>query len=71
MSYQLDELLRSADAFVPRHLSLTPADREAMLATCDVQSQSALVEQTVPSAILLSSELALDAPQGERFILDA
>ena len=70
MSYQLDELLRSADAFVPRHLSLTPADREAMLATCDVQSQSALVEQTVPSAILLSSELALDAPQGERFILE-
>ncbi|MGB0646034.1 MAG: aminomethyl-transferring glycine dehydrogenase [Bradymonadia bacterium] len=70
MSYQLDELLRSADAFLPRHLSLTTADREVMLAACGAQSQSALVEQTVPSSILLSSELALEAPQGERVILE-
>ena len=70
MSYRLDELLKSADAFVPRHLSLTQADREAMLATCGLDSLESLIDQTVPDAIRLSTELDLAEPQGERVVVE-
>jgi glycine dehydrogenase len=70
MSYRLDELLKSADAFVPRHLSLTQADREAMLATCGLDSLESLIDQTVPDSIRLSDELELAPPQGERVVVE-
>ena len=65
MGYQLNDLLKTANAFAPRHLSLTAADRSEMLARCGLESLTQLINQTVPQSIQMNSDLQLPSPLGE------
>lgn len=57
--------LAPTDAFAPRHISPTPAERQHMLATVGQPSLKALIDATVPAGIRLEKPLALPAPLGE------
>ena len=65
MSPTLQTLVADANAFSPRHLSLTEADRLSMLEACDAEHLEALIEQAVPSQIRRSLSLNLPAALGE------
>ena len=70
MGYRLNELLETANAFESRHLSLTEADRQAMLSACGLDCQEQLVGETVPASIRLSEPLQIEGPFGEREVID-
>ena len=65
MSPTLQTLVADANAFSPRHLSLTEADRLSMLVACGAEHLEALIEQAVPSQIRRSLSLNLPAALGE------
>ncbi len=71
MSTRLTDLLDAAEAFAPRHLGPTAADRAAMLQTIGVESLDALVDATVPKGIRLKGALDLPAPLGESAAVEA
>ncbi|MBB3192359.1 glycine dehydrogenase (decarboxylating), partial [Halomonas cerina] len=62
--------LANHDAFLRRHNGPDADDTAAMLATLDLEGVEALIDQTVPAAIRLDRELALDPPKGEAEALD-
>jgi len=57
--------LMAHDGFVQRHIGPSETDTQTMLAACQATSMQALIEQTVPSDILLKSPIALDNAQSE------
>ena len=65
MSPTLQDLVTDANAFSPRHLSLTKADRLSMLMACNAEHLEALIDQAVPSQIRRSLSLDLPAAMGE------
>jgi glycine dehydrogenase len=60
--------LEQHDAFVGRHLGLTDADREEMLAVVGASSTDELLRRVVPAAIV-SDELPLPSPATETEVL--
>src|SRR5215216_3470227 len=60
--------LEHHDSFVGRHLGLTPADREAMLAVVGAPSVDALLDRAVPTAIR-NDDLPLPPPASEVEVL--
>ncbi len=59
------EDLEDAGAFVRRHVGPDAHEIDTMLKAVDAPSLAALIEQTVPAAILLGRELDLPAPMTE------
>lgn len=57
--------LQAHDAFIQRHIGPTPAQIEAMLAAIGAGSLPALIEATVPAAILRRSAMDLPGPLSE------
>jgi glycine dehydrogenase len=62
-------LLDPTDQFVHRHLGPSPDEVDAMLATLDVASLNALIDEAVPSRIRMKGSLALPGPRGESDVL--
>ena len=62
-------LLDPTDQFVHRHLGPSPDEVDAMLATLDVASLNALIDEAVPSRIRMKGSLALPDPRGESDVL--
>jgi glycine dehydrogenase len=60
--------LEQHDAFVGRHLGLSDADRDVMLAVVDAKSTDELLRRAVPTSIA-SDELALAPPASETEVL--
>ena len=61
----LEELLRSSDDFIQRHIGPTDADVQEMLATLGLQSLEGLSDAAVPDDIRMRKSLALDTQRGE------
>ncbi|MCK5880835.1 MAG: glycine dehydrogenase (aminomethyl-transferring), partial [Sinobacterium sp.] len=57
--------LSATDAFIQRHIGPSKSEQAAMLSTCQVDSIDQLIEETVPSQILLQEALRLSDPQNE------
>ena len=54
-----------------RHIGLSEADRQEMLAAIGAESMEQLIEQTMPAEILLDEPLDLDEPLTEQEHLDS
>ena len=61
--------LQQPDAFLRRHLGPDEAEQQAMLDALGLSSRAQLIEQTVPPAIRLQSELALPPALDEQAAL--
>jgi glycine dehydrogenase len=61
--------LVSPDSFARRHIGVTPAQVEQMLAVLGVSSLDALLEKTIPTAIRCQCPLQLPPPQSEEAAL--
>ncbi|MEN3109883.1 aminomethyl-transferring glycine dehydrogenase [Uliginosibacterium paludis] len=58
--------LEARDAFLARHLGLSPAEQAEMLASLGVASLDELIAQTVPAGIRLAAPLAIAGPTPEQ-----
>lgn len=65
-----DQLHRSTDTFVRRHIGPSDAEIAAMLETVDVASLDALAEQTVPPEILDGHALSVGPGEGEHALIE-
>ncbi len=64
-----EDLLSPSDVFVGRHLGPSESDVASMLATLEVATLEALIDQTVPRAIRIQRPLALAGPRPEHGLL--
>ena len=64
-----NSLFDAVDTFVDRHIGSSDADLSEMLELVGYDSLDDLVDAVVPEGIRLRSDLALDAPRGERELL--
>ena len=66
MTDALPQILRPTDPFVPRHIGPDESAVELMLERIGCASLDELIDATIPRAIRMQGELALDPSRGER-----
>jgi glycine dehydrogenase len=63
-------LQQQREEFIGRHIGITKADEAEMLATIGEPSLDSLLDKTVPAAIRMQAELAIDEPMSEHQYLE-